>query len=137
MFTKKQQPKKTPVKEDEYLFSVKAREGVRGGSHESSVSRMSPFLGALLFFSGGFVLLFSGVYALTVWWRIIPQFEFWGFIVSVVLFPITIPLSPIYLGVEGDWGPAAVILSGWVLGYLLMVTGNRFYKLFGGAPPRR
>ena len=132
MFTKKEQQKKAPGKEGGYVFSVKTREGNKTDFHELTESKISPILGGLLLFAGGFVLLFSGIYALTIWWSIIPQFEFWEFMGAVILFPITIPLSPIYLGVQGDWEPTAVFIVSMTLGFLLIVIGNRFYRLSGG-----
>lgn len=104
---------------------------------ESMGSKISTLLGGILLFVGCFVLLFAGVYALTIWWRVIPQFEFWGFMGSVILFPITIPLTPIYLGVKGDWEPTGVFTFGLILGFILIVIGWRLYNLSGGNSPHR
>ena len=48
---------------------------------------------------------------------------------SVILFPITIPLTPIYLGVKGNWEPTGVFMFAMILGFLLLVIGNKLYKL--------
>jgi len=137
MITKKDQPKNTPKKKDNYVFSVKIKKYVfsiisRGGdkknSNELMLSKLFPLLGELLLLAGSLVLLFSGVYALMIWWRTIPQFEFWGFMGSVVLFPITIPLAPIYLGTQGDWEPTGVFISTMFLGLLFLKVGRKLYK---------
>lgn len=138
MITKKDLPKSTPDKKNNYVFSAKVKKYVfsviaRNSNKESfnglMISKLSHLLGELLLFAGGFVLLFSGVYALMIWWRTIPQFDFWGFMGSVILFPITIPLAPIYLGVNGDWGPTVVFIFTMVLGGLLLKIGSKLYKV--------
>ena len=137
MLTKKDQPKNTPEKKDSYVFSVKIKKYVfsiisRGGDKKSfnelMASKFPSLFSELLLLAGSFVLLFSGVYALMIWWRTIPQFEFWGFMGSVVLFPITIPLAPVYLGVKGDWVPTGVFISTLILGLLLLKVGRKLCK---------
>ena len=129
MHTKKQQPKNAPAKRNKYAFSVKAREGDRVSFYELMSSKISNFLGGTLLFLGFLSLLFGGVYAMLIWWRVIAQFEFWKFMGSVILFPITIPLTPIYLGVKGNWEPTGVFMFAMILGFLLLVIGNKLYKL--------
>jgi hypothetical protein len=141
MLTKKHQPKNAPgkSKRDRYIFSIKTREANRVSFYKLTVSKISTLLGGISLFAGGLILLFAGVYALTMWWRIIPHFGFWEFMGSVILFPITIPLTPIYLGVKGDWEPTGVFIFGMILGLLLIVIGGRLYKLnlFRGDSPHR
>lgn len=129
MRTKEEKPKNAPAKKDKYVFSVKARESDRVSSNELIVPKTSSFFGSLLLFAGGFILLFGCVYVMLIWWRVIGQFEFWEFIGSVILFPITIPLTPIYLGVKGDWEPTGVFMFTIILGSLLLAIGSRLYKL--------
>ncbi len=102
------------------------------GFFESMGSKISTLLGGILLFGGFLSLLFGGVYAILIWWRVIPHYGFWGFMGSVILFPITIPLTPIYLGVKGDWEPAGVFIFGMILGFLLILIGRRLYDFSGG-----
>jgi hypothetical protein len=147
MLTKKDQPKNTPDKKNNYVFSVKikkyvfsiiARDSGNKSFNGSVIYKLYPLFGELLLLAGGFVLLFSGVYALVVWWRIIPQFDFWGFMGSVILFPLTIPLAPIYLGVKGDWEPTGVFIFTMILGVLLLKIGSKLFKIdLAGISPSR
>ena len=96
---------------------------------ELASSKITTFLGGTLLFGGFLSLLFGCVYAMLIWWRVVTQFKFLLFLGSVILFPITIPLTPIYLGVKGDWEPTGVFVFAVILGFLLPAIGSRLYKL--------
>ena len=58
----------------------------------------------------GVLLLVSAVgYTVYVWWGVISNMEFLEFTAAIVLFFVTIPLSPIYVGVQGNWEPTITI----------------------------
>lgn len=98
---------------------------------ESTGSKISTLLGGILLFGGFLSLLFGGIYAMLIWWRIVGQLEYWGFMAGLILFPIAIPLSPIYLGVNGNWEPFGVFIFAMTLGFLLIMMGRRLYDFSG------
>ncbi len=53
-----------------------------------------------------------GGYMIYIWWGVIKNLGFLEFSISLVLFFITIPVAPIYIGIDGDWGPAIYVALG-------------------------
>lgn len=85
-----------------------------------------------LIISLAFIIWFgTGIYAITIWWSVINEYGFWGLVGGIILFPITIILSPIYLGVEGNWEPTFWILFGLIAGLLVSFIGGRLVYFFG------
>jgi hypothetical protein len=82
---------------------------------------------------GGFILVLIGfvvglcacAYALYIWWGVISDLEFISFILSIFLFFLSIPLSPLYLGVNGNWESAVIIIIGLVVGTIIVFIGAR------------
>ena len=56
--------------------------------------------------------LATGGYMIYIWWGVIKNLGFLEFSISLVLFFITIPVAPIYVGVDGDWWPSIYVASG-------------------------
>jgi hypothetical protein len=50
-----------------------------------------------------------GGYMVYVWWGVIKTMGFLKFSISLVLFFITIPIAPIYVGINGNWEPAIYV----------------------------
>ena len=89
-------------------------------------------IGILIIILSVLIFLGIGIYAITIWWGVIIEYGFWGLVGGVVLFPITIPLSPIYLGMEGDWGPTGGIIFGLVAAYFVCRVGIYFVEIGEG-----
>ena len=64
------------------------------------------FFGWLLFLLCIPVVIGVGGYAVYIWWGVIENLDFLEFSVALVLFFVTIPLAPIYVGIHGNWEPA-------------------------------
>ena len=50
-------------------------------------------------------------YTVFVWWGIVSNLGFLGFVFAILLFFISIPLAPIYVSVQENWEPIIVIFS--------------------------
>ena len=80
---------------------------------------------------GGYILVLIGfvvglcacAYTLYIWWGVISDLEFISFILSIFLFFLSIPLSPLYLGVNGNWESAVIIIIGLVVGTIIVFIG--------------
>ena len=77
-------------------------------------------VGGILGFIGFVVGLCACAYTLYIWWGVISDLEFISFILSIFLFFLSIPLSPLYLGVNGNWQPTFLIVIGLVGGTIIM-----------------
>ena len=66
----------------------------------------------ILCFLIGLVILGYLVY---LWVGILKTLSFLELAISIGLFPITIPVAPIYLGFDGDWWPAIYVLLGFLI----------------------
>ncbi len=80
-------------------------------------------LGALLLFGSVLIWLGVGFYILRVWWELIEGWDPGSFALALVLFPATIPLAPLYAGVQGDWDPLLVTGAGMVSGLMVFYPG--------------
>ncbi len=80
-------------------------------------------VGGILCTIGLVAVLCSCVYTLYIWWGVISDLEFISFIVSIFLFFLSIPLSPLYVGVNGNWEPAVIIIIGLVGGTVTALIG--------------
>ena len=79
------------------------------------IKKTLEFVGIALFilcFLIGLVILGYLVY---LWVGILKTLSFLELAISIGLFPITIPVAPIYLGFDGDWWPAIYILLGFLI----------------------
>ena len=63
-------------------------------------------------------LLGTFSYAVYIWWDLISGLDFVGFSISIALFFITIPLAPIYVGIEGNREPLQGMVGGVVIAYV-------------------
>jgi hypothetical protein len=61
------------------------------------------------------IAVIIGGYMVYVWWGVIKNLSFLEFSISLVLFFITIPLAPVYIGINGDWEPAIFVGLGFVI----------------------
>ena len=77
----------------------------------------------ILVLIGFVVVLCACVYTLYIWWGVISDLEFISFILSIFLFFLSIPLSPLYLGVNGNWEPTFLIVIGLVGGTIIIFIG--------------
>ena len=80
-------------------------------------------VGGISGFIGFVVGLCACAYTLYIWWGVISDLEFVSFILSIFLFFLSIPLSPLYLGVNGNWEPTFLIVIGLVGGTIIMFIG--------------
>ncbi len=80
-------------------------------------------VGGILCTIGLVAVLCSCVYTLYIWWGVISDLEFISFILSIFLFFLSIPLSPLYVGVNGNWEPAVIIIIGLVGGGIIAFIG--------------
>jgi hypothetical protein len=79
------------------------------------VKKTLGFIGSLLKFISIFILIFVGLYMISVWWDVIEKLSFLEFSISLVLFFITIPIAPIYIGIHGNWEPLKYVALGIVI----------------------
>lgn len=86
------------------------------------------FIGGVLIFIGGVTLLCAGIYTLYIWWGVVSKLEFLGLAVAAVFFAITVPLAPIYVGMQGDWGPTIIIILGIFCGGLVLIFGGAILR---------
>jgi hypothetical protein len=63
---------------------------------------------------GIFILIFVGLYMISVWWGVLGKLSFLELSISLVLFFITIPIAPIYIGIHGNWEPTTYVVLGFV-----------------------
>jgi hypothetical protein len=80
-------------------------------------------VGGISILIGVVVALSACAYTLYIWWGVISDLEFISFILSIFLFFLSIPLSPLYLGVNGNWEPTFLIVIGLVGGTIIMFIG--------------
>ena len=101
--------------------------------HEEPVSRMEKaiakrvkaflrFIGSLLQFICIFILIFVGLYWVSVWWDVLENMSFLEFSISLVLFFITIPIAPIYIGIHGNWEPLIYVTLGIVVAFFIFLA---------------
>ena len=55
----------------------------------------------------------------SVWWDVLENMSFLEFSISLVLFFITIPIAPIYIGIHGNWEPAIYVALGFVVAFFI------------------
>jgi hypothetical protein len=83
-------------------------------------------------FMTGLLMLSLAVYTTYIWWGVISDLGFIGFAVGLVLFFITIPLAPLYVGSQGDWEPVFYIFCGVILFCLLGVVYGFSKMIYDG-----
>jgi hypothetical protein len=77
-------------------------------------------------------LLGTFSYAVYIWWNLINGLDFVSFSISIALFFITIPLAPIYLGVEGNWEPLQVMAVGVLIAYVFSFVTEKIMDFMKG-----
>jgi hypothetical protein len=106
--------------EDRIEFEARMKREVKADSfdsvpHEKTFSWIDKTLGSVanvLLFLSILIAVVIGGYMIYVWWGVIKNLGFLEFSISLVLFLITIPVAPIYVGIDGDWGPAIYVALG-------------------------
>jgi len=91
--------------------------------------------GIILYVLGG-VLVTSSIlsaiglvgYFLYIWWGVISKLDFLGFLLGIIFFVFSIPLAPIYIGINGNWEPTLVLVFGFVYFLFSGVFGIRLLR---------
>lgn len=109
--------------EDQIEFEARMKREGKADSfdsvpHEKTFSWIDKtlrFVGASLMVLCSLSAFVIGGYMVYVWWGVIKNLGFLEFSISLVLFFITIPVAPIYVGIDGDWWPAIYVTLGIVV----------------------
>jgi hypothetical protein len=81
----------------------------------SWIDKTLRFVGASLMVLCSLSAFVIGGYMVYVWWGVIKNLGFLEFSISLVLFFITIPIAPIYIGIHGNWEPLKYVALGIVI----------------------